>query len=159
MIHDKWQTHNSGSFSTFTLTLTMTKQLKVLFVEDNEDDSELLNLELESRGYSIIYERVDTITAMEEALERQQWDVILSDYSMPKFGAPAALRLLQTKRLDIPFIVVSSSIGEETAVALMKAGAHDYLSKNNLVRLLPVVEREIREAKMRYLQVWCMTKN
>lgn len=131
------------------IILTMTKQLKVLFVEDNEDDSELLNLELESRGYSIIYERVDTITAMEEALERQQWDVILSDYSMPKFGAPAALRLLQTKRLDIPFIVVSGSIGEETAVALMKAGAHDYLSKNNLVRLLPVVEREIREAKIR----------
>jgi PAS domain S-box-containing protein len=124
----------------------MNTRLHVLIVEDSEDDTELLVNELECCGYDLIYERVDTQSAMQSALDKQQWDIVIADYSMPSFSAPAALNILKKKALDLPFIIVSGSIGEDLAVAAMKSGAHDYLMKNKLARLVPAVERELREA-------------
>lgn len=123
--------------------------LRVLIVEDSEDDSLLFLRELRRGGYDPTHERVDTRDAMRAALDRQAWDAILCDYSMPHFSAPEALSLLQEAGLDLPFIIVSGTIGEDVAVAVMKAGAHDYLLKGNLTRLVPAVERELREAKER----------
>lgn len=123
--------------------------LRVLIVEDNPDDAELLILELESEGYTIEYQRVDTAAAMQAALQNDSWQIVLSDYSMPTFSAEAALALLQAQGQDIPFIIVSGTIGEEIAVAAMRAGAHDYLLKQNLTRLIPAIERELRDAQVR----------
>lgn len=127
----------------------MTKPLRVLIVEDSEDDVELLLFELELGGYDLIYQRTDTAETTLAALEERQWDLVIADYSMPQFNAIAALSLLQEKGLDLPFIIVSGTITEETAVAAMKAGVHDYLTKDNLARLVPAVERELREAQVR----------
>jgi two-component system, NarL family, sensor histidine kinase UhpB len=123
--------------------------LKALLVEDSEDDALLLGLMLKQAGYDLTSERVDTPESMRAALERQSWDVVISDYVMPRFSGLAALRILQEKGLDLPFIIVSGHIGEETAVAAMKAGAHDYLMKDRLARLAPAVARELREAEVR----------
>lgn len=106
-------------------------------------------MELERNGYNPIYERVDTPAAMNAALNREQWDVIICDHAMPYFSAPAALTLLKEKKLDLPFIIVSGCMGEEIAVAAMRAGAHDYLMKHQLARLVPAIERELREASVR----------
>jgi diguanylate cyclase (GGDEF)-like protein len=128
----------------------MSKLLRVLIIEDSEDDAELLAIELERGGYDVIHQRVDTKTDMEIALEEpQSWDIVLADYSMPQFSAIAALDLLKEWDLDLPFVIVSGKIGEDTAVAAMKAGAHDYLIKGKLSRLIPAVERELREAILR----------
>ncbi len=123
--------------------------LRVLIVEDSEDDKELALRELRHGGYDPVHERVDTAEAMGMALDQQAWDIIISDYSMPNFNAPAALEVLKARALDIPFIIVSGTIGEETAVAAMKAGANDYIMKGNLIRLIPAIERELREAEVR----------
>ncbi len=123
--------------------------LRLLIVEDSPDDADLVVRELHRGGYDPVPRRVETATAMLVALEEGEWDVIIADYSMPNFSASAALRLMQQKGLDLPFIVVSGSIGEETAVAMMKAGAHDYLMKNDLRRLPSAIEREVREAFLR----------
>jgi diguanylate cyclase (GGDEF)-like protein len=128
----------------------MSKLLRVLIVEDSEDDAELLALELERSGYQIIHQRVDTKADMKTALNTTQpWDIVLADYSMPQFSAIAALNMLKKLELDLPFIIISGKIGEDTAVAAMKAGAHDYLVKGKLARLIPAVERELREAVLR----------
>ncbi|HUV83862.1 MAG TPA: ATP-binding protein [archaeon] len=127
----------------------MGKPLRVLIVEDSEDDAILLVRELKRGGYDPIFERVDTSAAMIEVLEKQTWDILISDYSMPHFSAPEALKLLHKSGLDLPFIILSGKIGEDTAVAVMKAGAHDYIMKNNMTRLIPAIERELQEAKMR----------
>jgi PAS domain S-box-containing protein len=127
----------------------MGKPLRVLIVEDSEDDALLVLRELKRNGYDPTSERVETSEAMKTVLAKQMWDVVLSDYSMPHFSAPATLALLKETGLDLPFIVVSGTIGEETAVAMMKAGAHDYLMKGSLKRLVPAVERELREAEGR----------
>jgi predicted signal transduction protein with EAL and GGDEF domain len=127
----------------------MSRPLRVLLVEDSEVDALLIVLELECAGYSPSYQRVDTAEDMQTALDTREWDVILADYFMPRFSAPEALQLLQDKQVDIPFIIISGSVGEETAVAAMKAGAHDYLLKGNLTRLAPTIEREIREVRVR----------
>ena len=127
----------------------MSIPLRVLLIEDSEDDAVLLLRELRYGGYEPVFERVDTAVAMNAALVRQTWDVVISDYSMPQFSAPAALTLLQKKELDLPVIIVSGSIGENTAVALMKAGAHDFILKGNLARLVPAIERELRESAER----------
>src|SRR5919106_4400176 len=103
----------------------MSTPIRILIVEDSQDDTALLLLELESGGYDPTYERIDTAAAMQAALARQPWDIIIADYSMPRFSALAALKLLQESGLDLPFIIVSGAIGEDTAVAAMKAGAHD----------------------------------
>jgi PAS domain S-box-containing protein len=124
--------------------------LRVLIVEDSEDDTMLLERELRRGGYEPMLKRVDTATAMNAALDQQTWDIVISDYSMPQFSASAALRLLQEKELDLPFIIVSGVIGENTAVAAMKAGAHDFILKDNLARLVPAIERELRESAERW---------
>jgi len=120
--------------------------LHVLMIEDSEDDALLIQRELRRCGYATVFERVDTAAAMKAALQTQAWDIVLADYSMPAFGAPAALTLLKENGIDLPFIIISGSIGEEIAVAMMKAGAHDYLMKDNLTRLVPAIERELVEA-------------
>src|SRR5919202_4302740 len=124
----------------------MNTPLRVLIVEDSEDDAELLVYELERGGYDPIYERVDTPAAMNTALDNQLWDIVIADYTLPCFSAPAALNLLKERGVDLPFIIVSGTIGEDIAVAAMKAGAHDYLMKGKLARLVPAVERECKEA-------------
>ena len=128
----------------------MHRPLRVLIIEDSEDDAELLLYELERHGYDPISERVDTPVAMNASLNKQQWDIVIADYTLPNFSAPAALNLLKKRALDLPFIIVSGTIGEDIAVAAMKAGAHDYLMKGKLARLAPAVERELREASERH---------
>jgi two-component system, cell cycle sensor histidine kinase and response regulator CckA len=124
--------------------------LRVLMVEDLETDAKLVIQELRRTGRSVEFERVDTPAAMRAALERQEWDVVTSDWSMPTFTAPAALAILKEKGLDLPFIIVSGTIGEGAAVEAMRAGAHDYVLKDKLGRLTPALEREVREAKERH---------
>ena len=123
--------------------------LRVLIVEDSEDDALLVVRKLRKGGYRVVFERVETTAAMQTALEAQTWDLAIADYTLPQFSAPAALALLQSMHIDLPFIVVSGTIGEEQAVAAMKSGAHDYLMKDNLARLLPAIERELRDARER----------
>jgi len=127
----------------------MDKPLRVLIVEDSEDDALLVLRELNRGGYNTTFERVETAEAMTAALNKQAWDIIISDYHLPHFSAPAALELFKNTGLDLPYIVISGTIGEETAVEMMKAGAHDYLMKDNLTRLVPAIEREIHEAEER----------
>jgi len=127
----------------------MSKALKVLIVEDSPDDAALVLRELRRGEYDPVWELVETAEAMNAALERAEWDVILSDYTMPNFSAFQALETLKSKQLDIPFIIISGTIGEETAVLALKAGAQDYLIKGRLARLVPALEREIREAHSR----------
>ena len=127
----------------------MTKPLHVLIVEDSEDDTLLLLRELLRAGYDPVHERVDTPEAMRSALAGRKWDIVISDYILPKFSGPDALAVLKDSGLDLPFIIVSGNIGEDIAVESMKAGAHDYIIKGNFSRLVPAVERELREAGMR----------
>jgi PAS domain S-box-containing protein len=124
-------------------------KLRVLIVEDSEDDARLMFRELERGGFDPQSERVTTAGALRDALARQPWDVVLADYTLPDFNALQALRILQQSGLDIPFIVVSGSIGEDIAVAMMKRGAHDYLLKQNLARLVPAVERALADTETR----------
>lgn len=123
--------------------------LRALIVEDSEDDLHLLVRELKRVGYDVTFERVDTAEAMRDALAAGTWDIVLSDFSMPKFSAPSALQLLNDSGIDLPFIIVSGTVGEEPAVNAMKAGAHDYVMKGKLARLGPAIQRELREASHR----------
>jgi DNA-binding NtrC family response regulator len=128
--------------------------LRVLLVEDSENDALLLLRELRRGGYEPLYELVSTSEAMERALGEassrgEPWEVVVSDYYMPRFGALAALELLQRLGYDTPFVVVSGKIGEDAAVAMMRAGAQDYVAKEDMLRLCPAIERELREAEGR----------
>ena len=123
--------------------------LHVLIIEDSESDSDLVIRRLKKAGYKIYHERIETAEEMKTALNMIAWDIVIADYKLPHFNAPAALLLLQKSGLDIPFIVVSGTIGEETAVEVMKAGAHDYLMKDKLTRLVPAVKRELAESQVR----------
>ena len=123
--------------------------LRALVVEDSEDDALLLALEMRRGGCDFVYTRVETAEDMKAALESGAWDVVISDYSMPHFSAPAALRVLKETGLDLPFIIVSGTVGENVAVEAMKAGAHDYILKGNLTRLVPAMRREIEQAANR----------
>ncbi len=125
------------------------RRLRLLIIEDNEDDALLLTHRFRHAGYDLDVLRVDTPAGTETALRNQTWDLIISDHDLPGFSAIAALGILQQLGLDIPFIIVSGVIREETAIAAMRAGAHDYMAKNRLERLFPAVERELREAKNR----------
>jgi PAS domain S-box-containing protein len=127
----------------------MSKTLRVLFVEDSEDDVMLLTRELSRAGYELVQERVEDRAGMKAALENKDWDIIISDYNMPRFSGLAALRLLRETALDIPLIIISGTVGEDVAVETVKLGSHDYIMKNNLIRLVPAVERELREAEVR----------
>jgi signal transduction histidine kinase len=130
----------------------MPKPLKVLIVEDCEDDAVLTVRELRRGGLDVASERVDTAANMKVALSRQPWDVVIADYAMPHFSGLDALEVLKETRLDLPFIIVSGTIGEDVAVEAMQRGAHDYLMKGKLARLVPAVERELREAEVRKQQ-------
>ena len=127
----------------------MSNPLRVLLVEDSPTDAKLVVQALHKLGRAIEYERVETAEAMRAALEKGTWDLVLSDWSMPKFSAPAALELLKGTDLDLPFIIVSGTIGEDTAVEAMRTGAHDYVLKDQLGRLTPAIERELRECMER----------
>lgn len=127
----------------------MKRALRALVIEDSEFDALLLVNLLRLGQFAVEWRRVDTAQGMREALADHPWDIVFSDHQMPEFSAPMALDILQSTRLDLPFVIVSGGIGEETAVALMKAGAHDFLMKGQLGRLVPAVERELREAENR----------
>ncbi len=128
------------------------KALRVLLIEDSEDDALLIVRELKKGGYNPEYRRVETAAAMKKAIKDDQWDIILCDYSLPKFNAPQAIRLLRELNTDIPVIIVSGAIGEETAADCMILGARDFIRKSNLSRLCPAVARELQEAKTRCTQ-------
>ena len=120
--------------------------LKVLLVEDSEDDALLILRELRRGGYHPLHEQVETEKDMRDALSLKEWDIILSDFNMPHFSALGALTVLKESGFDVPFIIVSGAIGEENAVQLMREGAHDYIMKDHLQRLVPVIKRELEEA-------------
>ena len=123
--------------------------LRVLMIEDSEDDAVLLLRELRRGGYDVEFERVDLPGTLKSALDTQVWDLVVSDFSMPHFSGTDALHFLRAKGSDIPFIFVSGTMGEETAVAALQNGAQDYLMKTNLKRLVPAVQRALQEAEDR----------
>ncbi len=126
--------------------------LRVLLIEDDENDALLLERHLRRSGFMPDIVRVETAAQMGDALEDhgERWDVILADFTLPEFSAPEALKLLKSTQYDIPFIMMSGAVSEETAVTAMRAGAHDYISKQNLTRLVPAIERERAEARQRH---------
>ncbi len=128
----------------------MSKHLKLLLVEDSDPDAKLLLYELRQGGYDLEYSRVETPDAYAAALEQQKWDLVIADYVLPHFSGLNALKLLQERGIDLPFIIVSGKIGEDVAIEAMKAGAHDYILKDNLTRLNPAIERELRDAAVRH---------
>ena len=128
---------------------SMTDTLSVLIVDDSATDAELIVRALRRGGRSIKFERVEDEASMRAAFERASWDAILSDWSMPKFSAFRALDVLRETGPDLPFIIVSGTIGEEAAVEAVRAGAHDYVLKDKLARLIPALERELGECKVR----------
>lgn len=127
----------------------MATPLRVLIAEDSEDDAAALVHELRRGGYDPEFERVETPDGMKSALAEGHWDLVIADFSMPRFSAAAALTLLQESGLDVPFIILSGVMGEDAAVAAMKAGAHDYIFKGNMTRLVPAIQRELSEAARR----------
>jgi PAS domain S-box-containing protein len=130
-------------------TPTAKKYLQVLIVEDLQTDAELLVRELQRFGYQVTYQRVDNARALREALAQPGWDIVLSDYAMPHFTGLKALEVVKASGLDLPFILVSGTVGEAVAVEAMRAGAQDYLGKDRLARLAPAVARELRDAEVR----------
>lgn len=127
----------------------MDNALRILIVEDSADDAELLLWELRRGGYDPVWQRVETAETMAAALDNQEWDIVIADYVMPRFTGLAALELLQSKGIDLPFIIVSGKVGEDAAVEAMRAGAHDYLVKGHMARLIPAVKRELSEYRVR----------
>jgi signal transduction histidine kinase len=127
----------------------MKQPLRILLIEDSEEDAELLLAEVRHGGYEPVYVRADTAKATLDALKSDLWDVVISDYTMPQFSGLAALALVQQHDPDLPFIINSGNIGEDIAVEAMRAGAHDYVMKSNLSRLMPAIERELRESVVR----------
>jgi len=125
------------------------RSLRVLLVEDSRPDADLMVRHLESIGYNVHHQRVYNAATMEKALDREQWDLVLCDYMLPNFEVALAIDVLKSKKLDLPFIVVSGTVGEKLAVEVMKAGAHDFIVKDNLTRLAPAIDRELREAQAR----------
>lgn len=130
----------------------MSRPLKVLLIEDSEDDAQLVLLELRRGGFKPDYFRVETAGDFREALLKDQWDVVLSDHNLPQFNAPSALAIFNEVGIDIPFIIMSGAVRAADVVDLLKAGAHDFLEKNDLARLVPAIERELREAIVRQKQ-------
>ncbi|PWH12054.1 MAG: hypothetical protein DDG60_14735 [Anaerolineae bacterium] len=129
--------------------MTVGERLRLLLVEDSDLDAQLLMYELRQAKFDVRMRRVETGDEMRQALLEDEWDAVISDFRLPSFSAPDALAVLRESGLDLPFIIVSGTIGEETAVEIMRSGAHDYLMKDNLSRLAEALRREIREAQMR----------
>jgi signal transduction histidine kinase len=129
--------------------MTVRTSLRVLLVEDSPDDAEIVLAALRHGGCEPHWTRVDNAPHMRAALRENTWDLVLCDYAMPRFDALSALEVLKGEQLDVPFIIVSGTMGEETAVAAMKAGAQDFFSKDRLARLPAAIERELREARIR----------
>src|SRR5258707_12958886 len=127
----------------------MEEPLKALIIEDSENDAALIEIELQRAGYDPQCHRVETPQALSSALDQQAWDLVIAAYIMPHFNGLAALAMVKEKGLDLPFIIVSGHITDDTAVAAMKAGAHDYVMKDNLARLGSAVRRELRDAEVR----------
>jgi PAS domain S-box-containing protein len=127
----------------------MVRPINVLIVEDSENDTLLLLEELKKMGYAPMHKRVQTQREMSDAILERDWDVVISDYVMPNFSGPDALKILTNLKPGLPFITVSGTYGEEAAVHMMKAGASDYIVKNNLSRLVPAIERELETARAR----------
>ena len=123
--------------------------LRAIIVEDSDDDTELLRRELVRGGFELVFERVQTAPDLEAAIRHCEWDIIFSDWTMPQFSAPRALEVVRQQELDIPFIIVSGTIGEDVAVEALRSGANDFFPKNRLTLLVPAVERELREAALR----------
>ena len=132
--------------------ITNPQSLRTLMVDDSESDVLLIIRELKKGGYNPYYERVETAAAMKKSLQEKQWDVILCDYKMPKFDASSAIALLKETNIDVPLIIISGTVGEETAVECMRLGAQDYIIKGNLFRLCPVIARELEESEVRNKQ-------
>ena len=130
----------------------MKQDIRVLIVDDSENDALLLTDELKKNGYDSTWIRVDEPEDMEQALREQSWDIIIADYTMPDFGGPEALTILQSTGLDIPFILVSGTTAEHTCVDVMRSGAQDFIFKHSLFRLAPAVKRELAEAEIRRKQ-------
>lgn len=130
----------------------MSDVLRVLIIEDSENDTQILLRELRRGGYAVEHKRVETRHSMEAALSQAEWDIVLCDYTLPRFSAGEALSTLQESELDLPFIVISGIIGEESAVETLKAGAHDFIVKGRYARLLPAIERELKDAETRRLR-------
>jgi diguanylate cyclase (GGDEF)-like protein len=136
-------------FARDKVPVTATPTLRILLIEDSKDDAALVVRTLTRGGYRVVFERVDTPEALEQALATRTWDLAIADYTMPRFSGTAALRLVRQRDADMPFIFVSGTIGEDAAVVAMKTGAHDYIMKGNLKRLVPAVDRELRDASVR----------
>ncbi len=127
----------------------MGRPLRALIVEDQHQDALLLVRELTRGGFDVTFERVDTADAMAAALTRDTWDLVISDYSLPRFSGPDALALVKSRQLDLPFIIVSGTVGEEIAVESIRAGAHDFMTKGKYARLVTAIERELRDRILR----------
>ncbi|HKS04705.1 MAG TPA: response regulator [Gemmatimonadaceae bacterium] len=127
----------------------MPKPLRLLIAEDSEDDALLLVRNLRQADYAVSFERVAAPAALRDAITREHWDLVISDYNMPGFGGLDALAIVRAHDRDVPFVFVSGSIGEDVAVAAMRAGAQDYVMKNNMQRLAPAIERELTDSKLR----------
>lgn len=123
--------------------------LRILIVEDSKIEAKLTVNLLKKNGYNVVHERVETEDEMVKALESHKWDIVISDFQMPDFDGTRALKVFQRYDLDIPFILVSGKIGEETAVDLMKMGAHDYIMKGNTARLVPAIRSQLQDAANR----------
>ena len=120
--------------------------LRLLMVEDSDDDAQLLLVKVRRAGYEPDYVRVDNEPDLREALRDPSWQIVISDYAMPGFSGLKALQILRDANPDLPFILVSGTVGEEIAVNAMRNGANDYIMKDNLTRLIPAIERELRES-------------
>lgn len=125
----------------------MKEPLRLLLIEDSQADAELVVIELRRGGYEPYWHRIESGAELKAALDEEEWDIVITDYVLPSFSAPAALRVIRERGLPLPCIVISGKRGEETAVEVMKAGAHDYLVKDKLARLAPAVRRELEESR------------
>jgi two-component system sensor histidine kinase UhpB len=131
---------------------SLNRELQILVVEDSENDALLLTLAIERSGVRCVCHRVETAETMAAALRSREWDAVIADYVLPNFDGLAALAMVKEFGLDVPFIIVSGHITDDTAVAAMKAGAHDYVMKDKLARLAPAIAREMRDAGVRRAQ-------
>jgi DNA-binding NtrC family response regulator len=125
------------------------KKIKILIAEDSEDDAALLVRRIKKDGLDPVYKRVNSLKEMKNAINKEEWNIILSNYNMPNFSGLDAINLLRQKNSDIPLIIISGTVGEDAAVKTIRKGANDYLTKDNLVRLVPSIRRELQEAEIK----------